>query len=113
MTSEPYTVITAPSWTTTQARGSSSEEVRRLGHLDPGRRGAGRGRRGSTSTPTPGTFIVRRGARPIASERKPLAVEALRTLIVAEGVAHAISNTGARRLKQVDVTSALGSSPGD
>lgn len=30
-------------------------------------------------------------------------MEASRTLIVAEGVAHAFSNTGARRLKQVDI----------
>lgn len=30
-------------------------------------------------------------------------MEASRTLIVAKGVAHVFSNTGARRLKQVDI----------
>ncbi len=30
-------------------------------------------------------------------------MEASRALIVAEGVAHALSNTGARRWKQVDI----------
>lgn len=48
-------------------------------------------------------FIVQEGSATYRVGDKTLEVEAPRTLIVAAGVAHAFTNTGAGRLKQVDI----------
>jgi mannose-6-phosphate isomerase-like protein (cupin superfamily) len=48
-------------------------------------------------------FIVQEGSATYRVGEETLGVEAPRTLIVPGGVAHGFTNTGAGRLKQVDI----------